>query len=268
MRALLFIVSLSLVALVQGCKIQSSGAESAGFNAFGPVSAHIAVSPPLTLAASGRFSARVPADTIVSPPSADFRFALFGEGESGDVSRSAYVALSELPSSGWRWEMESWARTESLQYSKLTAVGRYWTVQIFPVLPAEDWFGELWALNGRTTPEFWLAKHWSATPDEETRIVAEYREPAPACMREELRAYAESRNNREFPPLQGKALRARCEREMDEFSARADAMIHLDENLSLPLAEGGAKLRLPDSRPNMRNLVGVAEMVRVDMSSR
>jgi hypothetical protein len=199
---------------------------------------------------------------MTNSPYADFLFAAFSEEESGPVRASAHVILSELPYPDWRWEMETWARPESMRYSKLTAARRNWTVQIFPVMAAGDWFSELWTLNGRQTPDFWLAKRWSATPDEELRIVAEYREASPSCMREQLLAYAESRKNKEFAPIQGKNLANRCDREMEEFSARADAAVRLDEDLSRPLDETGRKARLPDGRPNMRSLVGVAEFIR------
>ncbi|MDR1491088.1 MAG: DUF4851 domain-containing protein [Desulfovibrio sp.] len=262
MRVLPLFLILVLAGLAQGCALQYTGAERDGFHAGGRTGVHVSVSPSLALAASGKFSVPTPSNVLTNSPSADFVFAAFGEEGSGPVGASAHVILSELPYPDWRWEMETWARPESMRYSKLTAARRNWTVQIFPLLAAGDWFSELWTLNGRQTPDFWLAKRWSATPDDELRIVAEYREPAPACMREQLQTYAESRKNKEFGPLQGRELAGRCEREMEEFSSRADAAVRLDENLSRPLDETGIKARQPDKQPNMRALVGVAEFTR------
>ncbi|MDR2801084.1 MAG: DUF4851 domain-containing protein [Desulfovibrio sp.] len=250
------------VLAAQGCALQSTGPEQGGFHAGGRTGVHVSVGPPLSLAASGRFSVPTPSDVMTNSPYADFLFAAFSEDGSGPVRASAHVILSELPYPDWRWEMETWARPESLRYSKLTAARRNWTVQIFPLMAGGDWFSELWTLNNRQTPDFWLAKRWSATPDEELRIVAEYREAVPACMREQLQSYAESRKNKEFGSLNGRELAGRCEREMEEFSARADAAVRLDEDLSRPLDASGIKARLPDGRPNMRALVGVAEFIR------
>ncbi|MDR1946222.1 MAG: DUF4851 domain-containing protein [Desulfovibrio sp.] len=266
--ALLCLCGLLAAACVQQ---QITRADSRGFYAGGRFRTQIAVSSPLILAGAGYFTTAVPADVLLSPPSATFRFAAYGEGESGPLARAAHVIASELPSPGWRWERESMARTETLSYSQLSAGGRNWTVQIFPVLSVGDWFSRFWTEKGRTVPDFWLAEHWSATPDDDLRIVVEYREPAPACMREYLKAFVKSRENRDYAPLRGKEAARRCGRDVEEFSRRADAVVNL---AGLPQAEAqatsgtapGTETALPDGRPDMRKLVGVAEIVRNDAS--
>jgi hypothetical protein len=242
-------------------------ADRSGFYAEGRFRSHVAVGAPLTLAGAGNFSAMVPSEVLLAPPNATFRFAVFGEGESGPLDRSVHVIASELPAPGWRWEKESLARTESLYYALVNAGGHRQVVQIFPVESSGDWFSDFWTLNGRTVPDFWLAKHWSSTPYDDIRMVAEYREAAPACMRERLAAYAESKKNRDYAPLNGKALMPRCEQDVEAFSRRADAAVTFGDAAraaSPALSESGSATQaaLPGGRPNMRKLVGVAELVR------
>jgi hypothetical protein len=253
--------------LAAACVQQAARVDRSGFYADGRFRSHVVFSAPLTLAGAGNFSASVPSEVLLAPPNATFRFAVFGEGESGPVDRSAHVIASELPSPGWRWEKESTARTESLSYALVNAGGHRQVVQIFPVESSGDWFSSFWTLNGRAVPEFWLAKHWSSTPYDDIRMVAEYREAAPACMRDRLTAYAESKKNRDYSPLRGKALMRRCEQEVEDFSRRADAAVTFDgarQAASPALSESGAvaQAAFPGGRPNMRKLVGVAELVR------
>ena len=121
----------------------------------------------------------------------------------------------------------------------------------------------MWAENGRETPEFWLAKRWSATPEEEMRLLAEYREPAPACMRQRLREslLADDKNS---IPLRGKTLRAGCEEEIEAFSARAEAAVSLDQLSGAPSGGRSVQARsgaIPSVRPNMAKLAGKAQKV-------
>ncbi|MDR2604401.1 MAG: DUF4851 domain-containing protein [Desulfovibrio sp.] len=252
--------------LAAACVQPAVRADRSDFYANGRFRSHVAVSAPLTLAGAGNFSAMVPSEVLLAPPSATFRFAVFGEGESGSVDRTAHMIASELPSPSWRWEKESLARTESLYYALVNAGGHRQVVQIFPVESSGDWFSSFWTLNGRAVPDFWLAKHWSATPYDDIRIVAEYREAAPVCMRDRLAAFVESKKNRDYAPLHGKALMPRCEQEVEEFSRRADAAVTFgDAQAASPaLSESGSvtQAALPGGRPDMRKLVGVAELVR------
>jgi hypothetical protein len=253
--------------LAAACAQPAVRADRDGFYAGGRFRSRIAVRAPLTLAGAGNFSATVPSEVLLAPPNAVFRFAVFGEGESGPVDRAAHMIASELPSPGWRWEKESLARTEALYYALVDAGGNRQVVQIFPVESSGDWFSGFWTLNGRTVPEFWLAKHWSSTPYEDIRVVAEYREAAPACMRDRLAAFAGSKKNRDYAPLRGKTLLPRCEQEVEEFSRRADAAVAFGETAPAATADlsgsGSApQAALPGGRPDMRKLVGVAEVIR------
>jgi hypothetical protein len=263
--ALTRFLSLCVVAtFCLSCAPRQEGVSENSFFAGGLANFSLSVAPPLGITSSGRLSANVPSDSIIAPM-ARLAFALFGEPGDGPVVRHVHTLFSELPTGSWQWEKETWALPQTIAYSKITTGGNFWTTQILPVISAGDWFSALWAENGRTAPEFWLAKRWSATPEREMRVVAEYREPAPACMRQRLNdsLLADDRNS---IPLRGKNLRSGCEDEIDAFSVRADAAVRLE---SMGPAPSGAQSvralqsRLPAGRPDMAKLVGKAEKIDV-----
>ena len=242
-----------------GCAPRRIAASSQSFYGSGLADFSIDVAPPLTLATSGRLTAQAPSDDNILPANATLAFSVFTDSESGPVDRHAHILFSELPRYSWRWEMETWARHDSLLYTGMRAGGKNWTIQIFPVTADADWFSSLWRKNGRQVPDFWLAKRWSSTPEDEMRLLAEYREPAPACMRERLAEAAAA--DRNAPPLEGKDLRRGCDREIEEFSSRADGVFNMEKLQSAPAAPVARTLALPEERMNMRKLVGKAEIV-------
>ena len=255
------------VCLASGCSPRQKGASPQGFYASGRGAFSIGVTPPLALAATGVLSGRVPADVNIGP-TATFTYGVFTDPGEGPVARHVHSIFSELPREKWRWEMETWARTESVSYTKQNAGGKYWTVQIMPVTGDRDWFSALWQANGRQTPDFWLAKRWSARPEDEVRIVVEYREPAPLCMREDLEdADRELRTNRNAPQLHGRDLRRGCEEALEAFSKRADAAVSLDGLAALPESPVQMAAARPDSKPDMGKLVGRAEYLESGDSS-
>lgn len=260
-RVLLFLILLAALSLpASGCAPRRIEASSQGFSGSGIADFNIRVSPPLTLTLAGRATAAVPSDDALQAPIATMAFALFAEGGSGAVTRHAHTIFSELPRQAWRWEMETWAKREALLYATERAGGKDWTIQIFPVAATGDWISALWQKNGRQTPDLWLAKRWSSTPEEEMRLLAEYREPLPACLRDNL-GWAAGENG-PAPLPRGKDLRRGCEREIKEFSTRADAVFDLEKRSDTPPAAPEAKTALlPDMRPDMPALVGRAEAI-------
>jgi hypothetical protein len=222
----------------------------------------LSVAPPLLLVSSGKSTENVPADVMLGPQ-ARFVYALFGEPGDDPVSRHAHTIFSELPASAWQWEKETWGYPETIVYSSLTTGGKFWTIQILPVISSRDWFSALWTENGRATPEFWLAKRWSATPEKDLRVIAEYREPAPACMQKRLRDSLLADDKNSFP-LRGHSLRSGCEDAIDAFSSRADEVVTLEE---MGAAPSGAQrvqarlTRLPAVRLHMGKLVGKAQKI-------
>jgi hypothetical protein len=257
----LLALSLLAAALFCGCTPRQKGAATQGFFATGMGAFSVGVNPPLALASTGTLLGNVPSDVAVGPQ-ATFTYALFSDNQEGPIMRHAHAIFSELPRGPWRWEMETWARPESLSYGQKSAGGRFWTIQILPVTAERDWFSALWQGNGRSTPDFWLAKRWSARPENEVRVVVEYRESAPLCMQERLiAADTARRTDRNAPTLRGKILHSDCERDLEEFSRRADAAVDLNGLEQLP----GSPLQMttvrPGFSPDMGKLVGRAEYV-------
>lgn len=254
-----FFFALLTAGLVSGCTPRQKGAAAQGFYASGRGAFSVGVNPPFSLASTGTRSGKVPSD--VSPgPQATFTYALFADTESGPVGRHIHAIFSELQRESWRWEMETWARPESLSYTKQRAGGKNWTVQILPVTGRTDWFNALWRINGRDAPEFWLAKRWSARPEDEVRVVLEYREPAPACMRERLAdADAAARTDRNAPLLRGRELWRNCDEAIEAFSTRADAAVTLEGLGRFPETPLHMLTASPDFSPDMGKLVGRAE---------
>ena len=287
-RTPLFSVPLALVLLAlaaPGCAPRRIEASPQGFSGSGIADFAIRVAPPLTLAASGRLTARVPSDDALVAPIATVAFAAFAEGDKGPVTRHAHTMFCELPLDSWRWEMETWGKRDTLLRTSERKGGKYWTAQIFPVVAAGDWFSDLWLKNGRPVPEFWLAKRWSSTPQEEMRLLAEYREPAPACMRDRL-ARAVGEKGAGYLP-DSRELWRDCDQAIRDFGARADAVFDLERLRDRPAAAPAASAASvapaasaasvapaapaataapaagtftpPDSSPNMGALAGRAE---------
>lgn len=252
------LAALVCLLLCSGCAPRQNGATSQSLYAGGLANFSIAVSPPLTLASSGWLTAWTPSDVNLKP-SATFNYALFGEGESGPVTRHAHCIFSELPKWNWRWEKETWALPQSLSYAQEREGGKNWTVQILPVTAQGDWFSDLWMEKGREIPEFWLAKRWSATPEDEMRLVAEYREPAPFCMRDRLEKAASA--HRDALPLKGKELWRGCEKDVEEFSARADTVFAMQRLRDIAPVSGQPLEKRSGKMPDMGKLVGRSEKI-------
>ncbi|MDL2291476.1 DUF4851 domain-containing protein, partial [Desulfovibrio sp. OttesenSCG-928-F20] len=178
---LCFIPLLALCA----CSARLEKASERDFSTPGRGAFHIKVNEPLTLGAEGKYRFFVPSD-VLTRPGASFGYAVYAEPGVGRVDKQIHCIASRLERGAWRWEKETWARREAVSYSILSAGGRNWTVQMLPVDGEKDWFSALWAQKGRETPPFWLAKRWSATPDDDIRLVVEYREAAPQCLQERL----------------------------------------------------------------------------------
>jgi hypothetical protein len=249
--------------LVEGCTPRQQGATSQSMYAAGRPNFDISVQPPLSLAAAGKVYASVPSDVNISPRTG-VSYSVFTDDQGGTINRSAHILFSELSPYEWRWEMETWAKPETMSYAKSEIAGKYWTVQIMPVFAAKDWFSDLWRANQRQVPEFWLAKRWSSTPEPYIRVVAEYREAAPQCLRGALAAAARAAGDRNASPLQGKDLWRNCGNEIQDFSARADRAFLFDQAGNIP-AHGVQTLGAqPESSPIMKDLVGKAESITQD----
>jgi hypothetical protein len=214
----------------------------------------------LSLAGAGLMQADVPSDTNIRPI-ASIRYAVFAEGTSGPVSRHAHALIGTLPYSVWRWELESWPPAASLSLTKKEEDGKFWTVQMMPIAALGDWFSAFWQSNNRDIPRFWLLKRWSSTPFDETRILAEYREPAPLCMEEALLPLEGIVRREQVSPPDGVELLLLCRKEIRDFSARADAAVSLKKTIPLPEPGALPAFTRPGVAPDMKRLAGVAELV-------
>lgn len=207
------------------CSTTRSTVSEQGFSAPGRGALRLTVHEPLALAAAGRFRTHIPADVML-PPLGSFAYALYAEPGNGPITRQVHCITSEIKRGVWRWERESWTRPEALYASNMHADGKNWTIQILPIEGEKDWFNALWTLQSREAPAFWLAKRWSATPDDDIRLVVEYREEAPLCLRDSLEAAAQDKkNNKNYKTVRGAALLRNCENAVTEFSHRADAAL-------------------------------------------
>ncbi len=254
------LVLLCIAAAASGCAPLRAGTTENAYYQAGIVDSYIRVTPPLTLAGSGDAWPSVPSDTNIAP-FGTFHFGVYTDDASGPVDRFAYIVVSQLPPNAWRWEMETWGTPQTLLHTKSEGAGKFWTIQMMPVVGEKDWFNSLWAANKRQTPDFWLAKRWSATPDDQDRIVAEYREAAPQCVRN-LLADALQNNKSENPlPRQDEIWRD-CRDDINAFSNRADKVFDL-QRMPAQLTEAplSKPMRMPREQPNMVKLVGKAERI-------
>jgi hypothetical protein len=256
LRPRLFLALLLPALLAAGCNPARRIAADHGFYSSGNPSFSFTFDSALTLAGAGGMLASVPSDTNLRPAAA-VRYAVFAE-EDG-APRHAHALICSLPDGLWQWEKESWPHPASLSFSKSDEEGKFWTIQIFPLPALSDWFSAFRQANGRENPRFWLLKRWSATPLDSVRILAEYREPAPACMEEALQPLEDILRRQEVPPPGSAALWGLCSREIQDFSARADAAVSL-RRVPIPLPAGVPAFRTPDFAPHMKRLAGVAEL--------
>ncbi len=248
-----------------GCTPLRQGAGEHNFYSAGISNINITVAPPLKLAGTGEVWGNVPSDVNLAPYSS-LEFAVFADKTDGPVDRYAHTAISRLPGYAWRWIKETWETPQSLSLSKMQQAGKFWTVHMMPVVSDHDWFSEMWLANGRPVPAFWLAKRWSATPDDQTRIIAEYREAAPQCMQTMFRKALQVKSENPLP--KGDEIWMACRKEINAFSDRADTIFTLDKMpevlseppLALPLTK-------PAASPNMKKLAGEAEMIDNDTSN-
>ncbi|MDL2266645.1 DUF4851 domain-containing protein [Desulfovibrio sp. OttesenSCG-928-G15] len=264
-RAALTLFCLALLCLVSSCYARQLGATDQGFYGSGTTGFTVSISPPLELAAAGRLGAAVPSDVTVKPRGS-FVYGVYTDPaqiQAGqEITRHAHIIYSELPSALWEWEMETWAKKESLAYEKNKYGGKHWTTQIFPLTANGDWFSDLYAANGLKVPPFWLAKRWSSTSQDYARLVTEYREPAPMCMRSQLESGMDEGGSLS---ILTRSVIANCEKEIGEFNARADKSFNPGGLAETAISGNQERLpRRPERSPRMDKLVGVAQHIERD----
>ena len=145
--------------------------------------ASITANAPLVLQGYARKWVSLPTDFLGVEPTGVMDYAVYGQEESGLVTRHAH-AFFVKPSSdhAWYFRPESYKAPGGLAIGVREMEGYRWTAQIIRVDGETDWFSAMWAASGFAVPETWLARRFSATPERSTRVVAEYRELWPECL--------------------------------------------------------------------------------------
>lgn len=204
--------------------------------------ASVSVNQPLTLQAHGRQWTAVPSDIFGADTTSVMDYAVYGEGDSGPITRHAHAFFVKPRNNRlWRFQPESHKAPGGLSIVEKDINGRQWTAHIIRVDGERDWFSAMWRESGRQTPELWIARRFSATPERSTRVVAEYREPWPECL----------------DPEAGDLMFVR-ESCLRGFLERADAAFNLDLFGDVPEGPPDAPsvLAKPPFGPDMRKLAG------------
>ena len=202
----------------------------------------VTANPPLALQGYGRQWVSLPTDILGMDPSGIMDYAVYGEAHEGPITRHAH-AMVVRPSntSMWYFQPESYGVPGAVASGRKIFDGHTWTTHVLRVESATDWFSSMWTASGRDTPEFWIARRFSETPERATRVVAEYREPWPECLDPEVKDLL--------------FVRKSC---LEGFFERADAAFTLDmhtpETIETPAVP--SELHKPGFAPNMRRLAG------------
>ncbi len=201
----------------------------------------VAANAPLTLKGYGNLWVSLyNQESLTTQPTGSFAYAVYSGGDSGPVTRHAHALIVRPQSGVWSFQLESFKGPDTFSLSKSDIGGITWTAQIMRVASRGDWFSAMWTENKRSVPELWIAKRFSATPDRQVRMVAEYREPWPECL---------------DPMIPDLSLTpADC---LKGFLGRADAAFTLDAPVpAVQETPAPSMLHVPPVQPNTRKLAG------------
>jgi len=211
----------------------------------------VSAKAPLQLLDAGKEWSSLQSDSLTLQPLASFTYALYSATTQGPVTVHAHALIVQPTDiNRWLFLLDNYKLLNSLHYSEIARGGHGWNVQLLRVPSEQDWASGMWQANQRSVPEVWLAKRFFATPDKATRVVAEYREPWPSCLKLEA------------PDLTGTP--AEC---LAGFLQRADAAFSLNET-PIPAAPGNPP-KLPNKSaiaPDLAAMAGKVEMERTGSS--
>ena len=248
-------ICLLVVLLVASCKPSGLALHEGGVSAGRPAFS-LAVPAGFQALAGGATTASVPADFPLRP-SAQVSYALFAGGAE-NPNALLHVMTVTLPSPAWRFAMESDKESDDIGFAKEKRDGRFLTLRTRVLLADNDWFCALATQNGRKPAGLMLARRLSFTPDIHTRVVMEYREPAPACVDE----YTAGAIVAGRLPMRG-PISGECGRAIDAFAKRADALLLVGNPTDSPRTPA-PKGSLPAFAPDLGVLCGTAENVERD----
>ena len=202
----------------------------------------ITANEPFTLRDHGRLWVGLPTDFLGIEPSGSLDYAVYGQGESGLVTRHAH-ALFVKPghSDAWVFQTESYPAPGGLAIGRTVVDDYTWTTQVLRVPSEKDWFSAMWRASGREVPDVWLARRFSATPERTLRVVAEYREPWPECLDPDIK---------DLVFVREECLGGFLQRAGEAFSLRMHVTEPVDASPPAP------QLQRPPSPPDIRKLAG------------
>jgi hypothetical protein len=182
-------------------------------------------------------------------PAGFFDFAVYSDALEGPLTVSAHsIMLRPTSDDLWRFTMESFKEPYTFSLSNTGFDGMAFVARLMVVQSAGDWFSDMWAASGRAVPERWIARRFSASPDQSVRYVAEYREPWPACLDEEALRLG----------LLSGASYDSCLRPFMQRSEKAFSIERGAPETMLPPA-GPVRLSIPPYAPDPTKLAGEVE---------
>lgn len=138
--------------------------------------------PPFSVLAHGTLRPETETDRMGSREMTIFNYAVYADADahSGPVSRFAYAAITRLEHANiWRFQPPT-PSGAALYAGNTSMDGIAFTHQVLRV--GDDWGSRIWRENGRETPEYWIAKRWTAFMNDGIMAVMEYREPWPEAL--------------------------------------------------------------------------------------
>lgn len=243
-----FFVLTLCIFCVCGCTPAFSGVSGTTLTRTGYPPASITAEAPFVLQGQGREWISFESSSLTHQPGGRMDYAVYAPESEGPVTRHAHALFAQPnDTTNWRFQLENAAGGPVLALNKKTVNDYPWIVQILRVQAENDWFSALWTENGREVPPLWIAKRFSTTPGDALRLVAEYREPWPACLDPEAK-------NLMFASRE-------C---VQGFLDRADAVFTLELRATPANLPPAARpfLQKPPFSPNMKRLAG--ELIEID----
>ena len=224
LKFLAILICLSAVGSFASCSSLAVGLQGGGMYSSPLPKAFITTSAELQPVLEGSFTGRIKTDTNLRAL-AENHYAVFGKTDGSKVLAQGHVIFSSfIQSRAWLFKPESQARKNEFYLKSVQLPGGFWK-EHFMYENADDWFTELWKMNGYGVPEQWLVKRWSSSPANRTRIVVEYREPMPECV-----SVSTNAGQSYFVHAVMKDLDNQCRDKVNAFQQRADAAFNFDPN--------------------------------------
>lgn len=259
------IIFLALVVLLSGCSSTANRVSMQGNTFISNSYPRVAVqpAPDLSLGASGNILVSLENETT-QPVTGYLRYAIYGQTKDNNVTRHAHILLADTSSPGWQFEYEGSQRRNAIYIKRTEANGIYWSEQLLYVDEKQDWPAAYWQENACNTPPVWLAKRYSTTSSDRTKLVLEYREPLPAGVSVHTEQEKYKTVMKIDAPSQEaqKALAAFEERSAQAFTLlqpqEATLAVNADTGAELTGASAPAQMlaKKPSIKPNMTKLVG------------